>query len=253
MESRPERCWRCRCCSPTSDKGHSRSQTRSTTFVVRNLDGTAKGDGQASWVMGRICRRAGLPVRYWHTLRHGFGTHAALFGVNPWRLQTWMGHKRIDETMLYVHVAEAHARELPEPVREATSGVVDPDARIVAMLGARGRKRKSSHIGCLSRARRGTRYPAGLAKREPARVREDPATLAKRRGAWTRAARTVSARTTRDGTKPATEGGTAGTAGRPEGAGEEPARGESARRGTRTPTVLPTSTSIQRYAVISLP
>jgi len=33
-----------------------------------------------------ICRKAGLPVRHWHTLRHAFGTHAALFGVNPWRL-----------------------------------------------------------------------------------------------------------------------------------------------------------------------
>ncbi|MFN0248756.1 MAG: tyrosine-type recombinase/integrase, partial [Kofleriaceae bacterium] len=39
-------------------------------FVVRNFDGSAKGDGQSSWVIGRICRRAGLPMRYWHTLRH---------------------------------------------------------------------------------------------------------------------------------------------------------------------------------------
>jgi hypothetical protein len=57
--------------------------------------------------------------------------------VNPWRLQTWMGHKRIDETMLYVHVAEAHARELPDPIREASLAPADPDARIIAMLGAR--------------------------------------------------------------------------------------------------------------------
>ena len=64
----------------------------------------------------------------------------SLFGVNPWRLQTWMGHKRIDETMLYVHVAEAHARELPEAVHEAGLGQADPDARIIAMLGARGQK-----------------------------------------------------------------------------------------------------------------
>ncbi len=70
--------------------------------------------------------------------RHGFGTHAALFGVNPWRLQTWMGHKRIDETMLYVHVAEAHARELPEIVRAAGEGIADADKRVIAMLGARG-------------------------------------------------------------------------------------------------------------------
>jgi len=39
--------------------------------------------------------------------------------------------------MLYVRVAEAHARELPETVREAGLGSVDPDARIIAMLGAR--------------------------------------------------------------------------------------------------------------------
>ena len=44
------------------------------------------------WVMqknlGRICRKAVLPERQWHTLRHTSGTHAAMFGVNPWRLQT---------------------------------------------------------------------------------------------------------------------------------------------------------------------
>jgi len=45
-----------------------------------------------------------------------YGTHAALFGVNPWRLQGWMGHKRIEETMLYVHVADVHARALAAPL-----------------------------------------------------------------------------------------------------------------------------------------
>jgi integrase len=108
-------------------------------FVVRNLDGTAKTDGQADAAILRICRRAGLPARLWHTLRHAFGTHAALFGVNPWRLQAWMGHKRIDETMLYVHVAEAHGRELPECIRDAALGEADPDVRVRKMLGARGK------------------------------------------------------------------------------------------------------------------
>ena len=61
-----------------------------------------------------------------------------MFGVNPWRLQAWMGHKRIDETMLYVHVAESHHREMPEVVRNAAIGETDPDTRIVRMLGARG-------------------------------------------------------------------------------------------------------------------
>jgi integrase len=108
-------------------------------LVVRNLDGSAKTDTQAVRAIERICRKAGLPQRLWHTLRHTFGTHAALFGVNPWRLQTWLGHKRIDETMLYVHVAESHAREWPDVVHEAARTEIDPDKRIVAMLGVRGK------------------------------------------------------------------------------------------------------------------
>ena len=58
--------------------------------------------------------------------------------MNPWRLQAWLGHKRIDETMIYVHVAEPHDRELPEIVREKARGIDDPDQRVLAMLGARG-------------------------------------------------------------------------------------------------------------------
>jgi len=121
--------------------------------VVRNLDGTAKSDMQAVRAIERICRRAGLPERLWHTLRHTFGTHAALFGVNPWRLQAWLGHKRIDETMLYVHVAESHAREWPEPVQEAASRELDPDKRILAMLGARVR---GSHVAANGAASEGS-------------------------------------------------------------------------------------------------
>jgi hypothetical protein len=70
-------------------------------------------------------------------LRHAYGTHAAMFGANPWKLMQWMGHKRIDETMLYVHFAEAHLRPLPEPVLAAQKSELDPDRRIVAMLDAR--------------------------------------------------------------------------------------------------------------------
>jgi hypothetical protein len=52
------------------------------------------------------------------------------FGVNPWRLQAWMGHKRI--------VAESHRRDIPEGIVAAGSAEVDPDRRVLKMLGARG-------------------------------------------------------------------------------------------------------------------
>ena len=49
-----------------------------------------------------------------------------------------MGHKRIDETMLYVHVAKDHRRDLPPEVISAGAKEADPDRRILLMLGARG-------------------------------------------------------------------------------------------------------------------
>jgi integrase len=114
-------------------------ETIRTGFVIRNVDGSPKTDGQADHAIKRICRKAGLPWRGWHTLRHCFGTHAALFGVNPWRLQSWMGHKRIDETMLYVHVAENHRRPISDDITNAAQGETDPDLRVLAMLSARGK------------------------------------------------------------------------------------------------------------------
>src|SRR4029079_17341262 len=85
-----------------------------------------------------------LPERGWRNLRHAFGTHAAMFGVNPWKLMTWMGHKRIDETMLYVHFAEAHLRPLPTPILRAQRAQKAPDKKVLAMLAARA---KLAHVG----------------------------------------------------------------------------------------------------------
>jgi integrase len=127
---------------PMTGPAHDALRALSTVregLVLRCGDGTALPDGEVDHAIARICRRAGLPVRYWHTLRHTFGTHAAMFGVNPWRLQTWLGHKRIDETMLYVHVAEHHARETPDVIKDAGAIPAEPDARVIAMLGARSK------------------------------------------------------------------------------------------------------------------
>ena len=54
-----------------------------------------------------------------------------------WKLMLWMGHKRIDETMLYVHFAEAHMRPVPEVILAAGRGNDDPDRRVIVMLSAR--------------------------------------------------------------------------------------------------------------------
>lgn len=94
-------------------------------------------DAQTSHATYRICARAGLPGNGWHKSRHAFGTHAALFGVNPWQLMEWMGHKRIDETMGYVHIAQRQ-RSVPAALVAAGMNETDPTSRVLAMLAARG-------------------------------------------------------------------------------------------------------------------
>lgn len=106
-------------------------------YVVRNTDGSPFTDGQTNNLIYRVSRLAGLPERAWHCLRHTYGTHAAMFGVNPWSLMRWMGHKSITTTMKYVHLAGDHMRPLPEEVITAAQGEADPDRRIVLMLSAR--------------------------------------------------------------------------------------------------------------------
>ncbi len=107
-------------------------------YVVRRFDGAPLTDALTSHAVYRACKRARLPERGWHSLRHTFGTHAAMFGVNPWRLMAWMGHKKIDETMRHVHVADVHARPIPAEIVAAGGAVMDGDRRVLAMLSARG-------------------------------------------------------------------------------------------------------------------
>jgi hypothetical protein len=46
-----------------------RLETIRDGFVIRNLDGSQKTDGQADAAILRICRRAGLPKDGFHRLR----------------------------------------------------------------------------------------------------------------------------------------------------------------------------------------
>ena len=100
----------------------------------------------------RVCRRAGLPERSWHALRHTFATHAARFGVNPWRLQAWLGHSTINMTMRYVHHVEEHHRPIPDEILSAGAAILDPDQRVIAMLGARSAALRGNTVATAPRS-----------------------------------------------------------------------------------------------------
>lgn len=82
---------------------------------------------------------AGLPQRGWHVYRHSFATDTARYGVNPFTLMRWMGHKTLKQTLEYIDVAKAHQRPISEAVRLAGEAERDPDEKVIAMLGARWR------------------------------------------------------------------------------------------------------------------
>ena len=106
-------------------------------LVICNEDGSAKSDNQCTKANYLICKRAGLPRRGWHVLRHSFATDAARYGVSPWTLMQWLGHKSMKETLGYIDFAQAHARPIPEPILQAGAGETSPDRKVIKMLGAR--------------------------------------------------------------------------------------------------------------------
>jgi integrase len=94
--------------------------------VVCGSDGAHVAEAALKHGVYRVCRRAGLPARSWHTLRHTFATHAARFGANPWRLQAWLGHSTITMTLRYVHHVKEHHRPIPNDILAAGAPVTRP-------------------------------------------------------------------------------------------------------------------------------
>jgi integrase len=61
-------------------------------------------------VFEATCRRAGLTDVTFHDLRHTFASRLVMAGVDLPTVQALMGHKRIDMTLRYTHLAPGHKR-----------------------------------------------------------------------------------------------------------------------------------------------
>jgi site-specific recombinase XerD len=67
-------------------------------------------------------RRANIckPVSV-HTLRHSFATHLLLNGVDIRQIQDYLGHTKVETTMIYTHVV----KDLRNPARSPLDLLLD--------------------------------------------------------------------------------------------------------------------------------
>ncbi len=69
-------------------------------------------------LLAKYCQVAGIKKRITpHSLRHTFASYKAERGVSAFQLKEWLGHRKLDTTQIYVHMARQNAKK----VMEATS------------------------------------------------------------------------------------------------------------------------------------
>ena len=75
-------------------------------YCFLNRDGEQFGDAELSDDFKRlVVKPSGLPHLSLHTLRHTFASHLVMQGVSIYKVSKWMGHKSVNTTMVYAHLA----------------------------------------------------------------------------------------------------------------------------------------------------
>ena len=69
----------------------------------------------------RIVRKAGVKWLSFHGMRHSFASHAVMRGVPIEVLQKWLGHRDINMTMRYAHLAQHHSDQFVDLLNGAPS------------------------------------------------------------------------------------------------------------------------------------
>lgn len=83
---------------PAIGRGHIKAPTATMPMAISSVQGAFK---EAKLAAGITKRRVSV-----HTLRHCYATHLLEAGVNPRVVQRYMGHSKLETTMVYFHLTK---------------------------------------------------------------------------------------------------------------------------------------------------
>ena len=96
---------------------------RKRTDIKESLNPMAKSSVQGAFRQakgGAGVRKKGVSI---HTLRHCYATHLLEAGVNPRLIQRYMGHARLETTMLYLHLTQKGQEDACQLINSVMEGL----------------------------------------------------------------------------------------------------------------------------------
>ena len=87
-------------------------------FVFCNQDGSPLRFTQIKRPLYSACKAAGLPEVQWHVFRHTFASQLVMAGVSLKAVQELLGHRTMDMTLRYSHLAPSILSEAVERLTE---------------------------------------------------------------------------------------------------------------------------------------
>ncbi len=79
---------------------------KGTGYCFLNRKGNQFADTELTREFKRVVAQpSGLPDFTLHTLRHTFASHLAMRGVSIYKVSQWLGHRSVNTTMIYAHLA----------------------------------------------------------------------------------------------------------------------------------------------------